>query len=152
MLNPSTADAEEDDPTIRRCMGFAKAWGCGGVNVVNLYAWRATLPSEMFRAQIDELDIVGPENDDYLLACRMASHQDQTPVVAAWGTNARSERVDQVLELLGPGLQCLGRNQDGSPKHPLYIKGGTRLVPHPEPEDPAGPPVFLGWLSLPGAY
>ena len=157
-LNPSTADHEQNDPTILRCMDFARSWGCGGVNVVNLYAWRATIPSEMFRAQIDGLDIVGEENDYYLRACRMASFEDQTPVVAAWGNNARSDRVAEVLEILGPGLQRLGFTNSGAPKHPLargtsYIPKGTKLRPYPEPkpEEPE-PPPFLGWLSLEGAW
>lgn len=77
MLNPSTADGTQDDPTICRCINFAKSWGMGGLMVVNLFAWRATKPDDLLRAA----DPIGPENDRYIdEACRMAQF-----VVAAWG-------------------------------------------------------------------
>jgi hypothetical protein len=107
MLNPSTADANTDDPTIRRCMGFARLHGFGGIGVLNLYAFRATEPREMFRA----IDPVGPENDRYF--------NDMSPsatVIAAWGTHARADRVRQVRRLLGDrALFSLGVTKDGSP-------------------------------------
>lgn len=86
MLNPSTADASVDDPTIRRCIGFAQSHGFGGLRVLNLYAFRATQPKDMFRA----IDPVGPENDTYL-----GNLDTGSTVVAAWGAHARPDRVRQ---------------------------------------------------------
>ncbi|MEO8632426.1 MAG: DUF1643 domain-containing protein, partial [Chloroflexota bacterium] len=79
MLNPSTADERSDDPTIRRCIGFARDWGYGGVEIVNVFALRATDPRELRRLR----DPVGPRNDSYVLdaAERAAS------VVIAWGAH-----------------------------------------------------------------
>src|SRR5262245_19133112 len=69
MLNPSTADAEQDDPTIRRCVGFARSWGAGGIIVVNLFAFRASDPKALLRAA----DPVGPDNDGHILKSVLAS-------------------------------------------------------------------------------
>lgn len=124
MLNPSTADAEIDDPTIRRCRAFARQWGCAGLVVVNLYAFRSVSPKAMASAP----DPVGPLNDSYLRgACE---NQD---VVCAWGRHGRPERIAEVIELLKSVRArtfCLGVNQDGSPKHPLYLKSGSALQPY----------------------
>src|SRR5688572_12557148 len=65
-LNPSTADDEKDDPTIRRCIGFAKRWGYGGVVMLNLFAYRATRPDAMWAARVADADIVGPQNDAHI--------------------------------------------------------------------------------------
>ena len=91
MLNPSTADEHVDDPTLRRCMGFARAWGLGGLNVVNLSAFRATIPAELWRA----VDPIGPDNDDYLRAAGASGE----PLIAAWGNNAKLHRVQEVLSV-----------------------------------------------------
>ncbi len=123
MLNPSTADAALDDPTIRRCRAFATAWGCAGLAVANLYAYRATDPRELWRCA----DPVGPENDRHLAALA-AEHGD---IVCAWSGHAKPERVAAVVGILqgaGARLWCLGTNQDGSPKHPLYIKQNQPLI------------------------
>lgn len=117
MLNPSTADAARDDPTIRRCVGFARAWGFGAVEVVNLFAWRATDPRELRRAR----DPVGPDNDRAILA---AAARNQA-IIAAWGNHgALGERDRQVAALLAPfGARCLGaRTSGGAPRHPLYVR------------------------------
>lgn len=116
MLNPSTADADQDDPTIRRCVAFARAWGLDGIHVVNLYAWRATQPADLWLAA----DPVGPEND-YFLACAAAeAAHSGLPIIAAWGANARPERVAHVLTIRGMDrLTALGVTKDGAPKHPL---------------------------------
>ena len=123
MLNPSTADACQDDPTIRRCRGFAKSWDCDGIIVANLYALRSTDPSELWR----HADPVGPDNDMHLhlLANGVCD------VVCAWGKHAKPERVEQVVKVLqssGARLWCLGVNKDGSPKHPLYIRADQPLI------------------------
>lgn len=126
MLNPSTADAFVDDPTIRRCIGFAKAWGCERLIVVNLYAFRATKPRDLWEAE----DPVGAENDAHIrdAACTAAEHDG--PLVAAWGANARPDRVAQVLELPGMDrLQALGVTKNGAPRHPLYLRTDSALTP-----------------------
>lgn len=135
MLNPSTADAEVDDRTIGRCMSFAREWGCGGLIVVNLYAYRSTMPERLWAP--DVLDPVGPENDRHITDVTDRSFLDfpgnpcpRGPLVAAWGVNARPDRVAQVLALPGMDqIQCLGVTKDGHPGHPLYVKGGTPLRP-----------------------
>lgn len=119
MLNPSTADATLDDPTVRRCIGFAKSLGCGGVHVVNLYAYRATRPSDLWKAA----DPVGPENDEILRGTFRAAHEEMRPIIAAWGANAKPERVQQVVRLAGSApLSALGVTKDGHPRHPLYLR------------------------------
>lgn len=120
MLNPSTASATRDDPTIRRCVGFAKAWGYGRVDVVNLYALRATKPAALWAHP----DPVGEHNDRWT---RLATARAGL-VVAAWGAHgARDDRGAQVaawLRLLRP-VYCLGTTRSGQPRHPLYVPGDT---------------------------
>lgn len=122
MLNPSTADAAQDDPTIRRCIGFARRWGFGGVEVVNLFAWRATLPRELAKAR----DPVGPHNDR---AISLAVARSRA-VIAAWGVHgALGDRDAQVAPLLAATrLRCLGLTRDGAPRHPLYVAGNVRAA------------------------
>jgi hypothetical protein len=121
MLNPSTADATQDDPTLRRCLGFARDWGYGSLTVANLYAYRATEPADLKRA----VDPVGPECDYYLEQCA----GEASLIVAAWGMHAHPDRVQQVRHLLGPEVMALAWTKAGQPRHPLYIKGDT--VPQP---------------------
>ena len=124
-LNPSTADATKDDPTIRRCVGFAKAWGFGGVDVVNLFAFRATEPRELKRAA----DPVGTENDSHLVEVAVSAGR----VVAAWGVHGshqgRDEAVLDLLRVAGVSVYCLSRTQAGQPRHPLYAKASLRCRP-----------------------
>ncbi len=127
MLNPSTADETIDDPTIRRCIGFARRRGCdgrafSGIHVVNVMAFRATSPKECLEAD----DPFGPENAKYL---RVAAYCGGWKVVCAWGTKAPAKYVKLALEALQPAtLFCLGTTKDGSPKHPLYVRGDAALV------------------------
>lgn len=133
MLNPSTADASQDDPTIRRCMGFAKRWGSGGIVVVNLFAVRATDPADLDRAPPDGL--VGPDNDVHL----RATFRVVDMVVCAWGAieasvcaNAiRATTVRHVLNLIPREVEvcCLGRTKGGHPRHPLYLRADTPREP-----------------------
>ena len=120
MLNPSTADAIADDPTIRRCSGFARAWGYGELEVCNLFAYRTPYPRELLGVE----DPVGPSNDRFL--SRAAARADR--VLAAWGVvGMRSARAAVVLENLRKvPLSCLGRTRDGAPRHPLYVPSCTR--------------------------
>lgn len=124
MLNPSTADASLDDPTIRRCIGFARSWGHGGIRVVNLYALRSTDPKALWGAP----DPVGPDNDEYLRRAAVSGG----PLIAAWGGHARADRVAAVLALPGlEALQALGVTKAGQPRHPLYLRGDAAPSPWP---------------------
>lgn len=128
MLNPSTADAEKDDPTIRRCRGFAKELGYNGIVVVNLYALRSTKPAGLW----EHHDPVGPINDDWLHMTARAADV----IVCAWGANAKPARVERAVAVLtrnGARLMCLGTNKkDGSPRHPLYVRGDQPLLDWPQ--------------------
>jgi hypothetical protein len=118
-LNPSTADAELDDPTVRRCIGFAREWGFGKLILVNLFALRSTDPTKLYTAAAP----VGPENDRWL---RLAARNAET-LVAAWGVHGDlNGRANQVRALL-PNLMCLGRTRAGHPRHPLYLAKATTL-------------------------
>lgn len=113
-LNPSTADETVDDPTIRRCLGYAKSWGLGGLTMLNLFAYRATDPREMKAAS----DPVGPDNDAFL---RLYT---EGVILAAWGAHgAYRGRGDEVRRILSNRpLHCLGVTNAGQPKHPLYLR------------------------------
>ncbi|MCX4232077.1 DUF1643 domain-containing protein [Streptomyces ortus] len=126
MLNPSTADALRDDPTIRRCIGYARSWGCGALMVANLYAWRATDPNELWCAA----DPVGPDNDAHLYAAATIAAESKGPLVGAWGVNARLDRIAAVLALPGMDrLTALAVTKAGQPRHPLYLP--SALTPQP---------------------
>lgn len=128
MLNPSTADASEDDPTIRRCMGFARREFCGGIRVENLYGLRATDPDEMFRHGHTS---IGGTNR----FIRGAAVGTTGPVVAAWGADKRAQhRASQVSDMLADlhvHLKCLGKTKSGAPRHPLYIRADAPLIDYP---------------------
>jgi hypothetical protein len=132
MLNPSTADAEVDDPTIRRCMGFARSWRLGSVWVVNLFAFRATSPDDMKRV----VNPVGPYNDDAIsdLAEYVAPYGMHARVICAWGAHGgfqnRDTRVHQLLLKAKVHPECLGTTLQGAPRHPLYVKGDKPLEPY----------------------
>lgn len=120
-LNPSTADEMQDDPTIRRCIAYAKTWGYDGLCMANLFAWRATDPREML-AQVDP---VGAENDWYLRTLA----ETAGVVVAAWGVHGTHRgRADDVRAML-PRLHYLRLTKGGHPGHPLYLPKTLRPVP-----------------------
>jgi hypothetical protein len=130
MLNPSTADAEDNDPTITRCIEFAKTWGYGSLAVGNLFAYRSTDQLGLLRAT----DPVGTANDAFLAELAAGS----ALIVCGWGRgktpriqNFIEERAPRVLSILrGYGIpHCLGTTQGGFPKHPLYLPG--KLLPVP---------------------
>lgn len=128
MLNPSTADASDDDPTIRRCIGFAEALGGTGLAVANLYAFRATKPEDLWQAD----DPVGAANDDYIATFLAMAARYNFPVIAAWGSHAKPDRVAQVLSLPGADrLQALHVTKSGAPGHPLYLPASARPTPWP---------------------
>jgi hypothetical protein len=120
-LNPSIADAEVDDPTLTRCIKFARAWGYGGLLMGNLFGYRATDPKQLTRIS----DPVGPENDEWLVRLRSGVQL----AVAAWGfRGALHGRASTVAERMGK-LHCLGTTQSGAPRHPLYVRAITMPVP-----------------------
>jgi hypothetical protein len=119
-LNPSTADEREDDPTLRRCVGFAQAWGFPALCMTNLFAYRATEPAQM-RAQADP---VGERNDWYLRTTAATADI----VIAAWGVHgAHVGRADAVRAML-PKLHYLRLTKSGHPGHPLYLPKTLRPV------------------------
>ena len=122
-LNPSTADATIDDPTIRRCMRFAQDWGYSALSVRNLFAFRATSP----HALLTGADPIGPSGDAELLAGLTADR-----VVVAWGASVPFNRDKTVLALFATHfpqkeLWCLGRTKGGMPRHPLYVRASQPL-------------------------
>jgi hypothetical protein len=127
MLNPSTADATQDDPTIRRCIGFAKQWGYDGIIVTNLYAFRAADPRELFRASEP---VGGAVNYERILGAAQAAEL----VVAAWGAHPKAkDRGRLILNALrrqGHAVHCIAMTMSRSPVHPLYQPGGLSPVPY----------------------
>lgn len=127
MLNPSTADAENNDPTIRRCIHFAKREGYAGLKVVNLYAFRASKPNVLFAAK----DPVGPDNDRVLEETLAEAAIDQQPILAAWGAHweakYRAAAVRARATFMGARLIHLGKTKDGQPRHPLYASNDAQL-------------------------
>lgn len=130
MLNPSTADAELDDPTIRRCMGFAGREACGGIRVVNLFTLRTSSPADLWKA---DDRIGGPEAERALVAAADDAARDDLPIVCAWGAGSRGKGVFtiEMMRARGARLVCLGRTKDGSPRHPLYVRADQRFEPFP---------------------
>lgn len=127
MLNPSTADAAVSDPTIRRCVGYAKTWGHGGILVLNLFALRATNPQVLH----EDPDPVGPVND-VAIATLLGRPEDQIRIVAGWGghgtLHGRAAAVTAAVSGLGHALWCLGVTSAGQPRHPLYLRADLPLV------------------------
>jgi len=123
MLNPSTADGLVDDPTIRRCLGFAHDWGFGTLRVVNLFALRATDPRELSI----HADPIGVENARHV--CRAVIESMQ--VVCAWGAHPMAAKsaigplIRRVAQEQGISLTCLGTTASGAPRHPLYLPNAT---------------------------
>lgn len=129
-LNPSTADETANDPTIRRCIGFAKSWGYGTFVMLNLFGYRATDPRELYTTGSPELGLtkdffVGPDNDSHILTESAFASR----VVAAWGNHgALYGRAKWAIDNISK-LHHLGLTHVGQPKHPLYLS--KSLVPQP---------------------
>lgn len=132
MLNPSTADADVDDPTIRRCISFAKRWGFGGIVVCNLFAYRATDPSELETAEHP----VGEHNLSGLIKM-ITDFENVKEIICAWGTWSGQQVSRRQIEgyvlsqayVRGRSLWCLTLTKKGHPGHPLYIPAKTDPVP-----------------------
>ncbi|MCB9492102.1 MAG: DUF1643 domain-containing protein [Dehalococcoidia bacterium] len=130
MLNPSTADATVDDPTIRRCIDFSRSWGFGALRVVNLFALRTPEPSALLHVD----DLLGPGGDRRLREVLRAVLRAADEVVVAWGNvhPRLGARVEAIASLLPAETSCLGLTARGEPRHPLYVRGDTRRVPFGE--------------------
>lgn len=126
MVNPSKADATIDDPTVRKCMGFARVYGYAGIRVLNLFSYRETYVEEV--AKQPEARLNGPGTEKWW-------HATVTPsshVIVAWGSHAPlkkqiQKRVIDIQHWLPKQTYCLGTNADGSPSHPLMLSYGTEL-------------------------
>ncbi|MDE5416277.1 DUF1643 domain-containing protein [Alkalihalobacillus sp. MEB203] len=123
MLNPSTANAEEDDTTTKRCIKFAQKWGCGSLEIVNLFAYRATKYEEL--KYLPKADAIGPENEKYLTRALDSA----SLIVIAWGENCTIHQRHKDIPNLFAGydLYCLGQTKQGFPRHPLYISYDEEL-------------------------
>lgn len=125
-LNPSTADELVDDPTVRRCVRYAKDWGYGSLQMLNLFAFRATRPSTM--KQLGG-SAIGPRNNEYLLATGRRAEL----VIAAWGSHGahldRGRDVRAMLAAANVRISALAFTKDGEPRHPLYLKAELTPVP-----------------------
>lgn len=138
-LNPSTADETVDDPTIRRCVQFAKREDCGGLIMVNLFAFRATDPracAQHYATEEAKADLYFHERNDVTIcsACGVME-RGGGPVVAAWGAHdmavSRGDYVRRMLRTRGIDMFALGVTKAGHPKHPLYLRSDTLLVEWP---------------------
>lgn len=135
MQNPSKADAEQDDPTIRKCMGFAQRGGFGGIMVMNVFAYRATDERELLHVA----DPVGPLNGEHLMAARSVSLG--TKLVVAWGARLGQKRRSLFRDAYCnaanictmQGAYCLGTTKAGDPKHPLFVPYSTAMVRWEQP-------------------
>ncbi len=133
MLNPSKADADIDDPTIRRCRGFAKSFGCGGFMVVNLFAFRATDPQDLLMLVQSGGDAVGPGNHRAIMEAVQAHDKPGDLIIAAWGSHGSKKplrvRVAETLRQLPTGrVLCLTKTKDGQPSHPLMLAANLTPV------------------------
>jgi len=131
MLNPSKADAEIDDPTIRRGMGFARREEAGGLVVVNMRSLRATDPKELLRAD----DPTGPYNPGALTMVILEALTDGRKIVCAWGAHPMAEPAGTGFVMMaraaGVPLWSLGKTKGGHPRHPLYVPASQPLVAYP---------------------
>ena len=120
-LNPSIADETIDDPTITRCINYAKDWGYGTLLMANLFAFRSTYPKDIYLTD----NPIGNENDNYILECVAQSDL----VVACWGNNGMYMDRENIIKELIPNLYCLKKNKNGTPHHPLRLPRNIRPIP-----------------------
>ena len=119
-LNPSIADEMVDDPTLKRCINFAKDWGYGGLIMVNLFAYMATYPSELKKATLP----IGKENNKHILN----GYQKSQLTVIAWGNDGYLLGRDKEVLAIIENPMCLNINKSGQPAHPLYQKKSQELI------------------------
>lgn len=130
-LNPSRADAEIDDPSATRMMGFSRREKAGGTLLANVHAFRATVPKDM-RASIDPF---GPDNESYLMMVAAAAAQTGMPLVCAWGASGDmlggATKAMQIFRTVGCRTVCFGITSNGMPRHPLYVRADQPFEPYP---------------------
>lgn len=130
MLNPSTADGKTNDPTIRKCMKFAKRWDYGGIVVVNLFAYRATNPDVL--KTLDPATAIGPMNDEYIKAHVHRVMNNEGSVMAAWGQKGKLYGRDKTVIAKFKEWRFLAwavkLAKDGSPYHPLYVRDDAQGI------------------------
>lgn len=139
-LNPSTADETVNDPTMRRCIGFAQAWGYGGMIVANIFAYRATQPTVLKQAA----DPVGPEGDRWIsVLCQHVLAQPKLgkrqangkAIILGWGNHGkwlgRDRTTLQLIDSLVLKPYCLAITKQGQPSHPLYLSKSLKPIPYP---------------------
>ena len=124
MLNPSVADHTQDDPTIRRCIGYAQRELCTELTVVNLFALRSTNPVGLSMYA----DPVGPENVRHVTE-QWTLHARIGIIVVAWGAHPFALRSELRKQMSGIGARCLGTTKAGEPRHPLMVRADEPLVP-----------------------
>ena len=132
MLNPSTADGQQEDPTLRKCIGFAKLLGFAKLSVVNLFALRATDPDQLEKQKKAGVNIIGPANDTFIFDSALRSDL----IICAWGAydgvdvETREQRVHEMLTNTQANrtLMCLGLTKYGKPRHPLYMPYSGKLL------------------------
>lgn len=117
-LNPSTADAIQDDPTLRRCIGFARSWGFGGLWLGNLFSWRSKSPNDLKHV----VDPIGPVTDDWL----GQTHGMAKISIAMWGNYGCLGQRGDIIHRRFLDLYCFGLTQLGQPRHALYLKSNTQ--------------------------
>ena len=123
-LNPSTADAKENDPTIRRLIGYATRWGYGGMHVCNLFAYRTPHPKELFKVA----NPIGPRNDVYIKKLNKLS----TTTVLVYGNDGkRLNRHEEILKIIDKPY-CIQKSKTGMPMHPLYLKYTDKPIVYSE--------------------
>jgi len=124
-LNPSTADETANDPTVTRCINYAKTWGYGGMHMLNIFGYRATDPKDMKSVE----DPVGIGNTGVVTAIA----RECELIICAWGTHGgyrgRGKSMYHMLRSM-KDIHCLGTTKDGHPKHPLYLKKDLSPIPY----------------------
>lgn len=141
MLNPSTANHDKDDPTIRRCLSFAHQLRCDRIYIANIFAYRTPYPKELRAASSG--DVIGEENADWiktLVDVTWRREDNRGYVIAAWGPGGRFMEqdktvlgwIDTEVARRGETVHCLGHSQDGSPRHPLMMPKEVNLKVYKE--------------------
>ena len=121
-LNPSTADERVNDPTIRRCLGFARSWGYQKVYVANIFAYRTAYPTLLMKTA----EPIGELNDNWILS----ASKESSLVVVAWGNVGQwLGRAESVLKFINKP-RCLGITKLGAPRHPLYVSKDVSPLPY----------------------
>ncbi len=131
MLNPSTADAAKDDPTVAKCVRLARRWGYGALEVRNIFALRSTNPLGLRKVS----DPIGPRNNEAIMDCVLSP--DTALVIAAWGNHGaylgRGAQLRTMLQQTGLSVFCFCLTKENEPAHPLYQlehESEEELVPY----------------------